>query len=111
MAGWALAGNPAVQAIGDLAPQAKRATREQIAEMNPRWAPEDLDAEAAALAVFDLEAVVGIGDVDYIPEQPVVPSLVQVADASWLVSPELADELRPRLRSTSRPEYRALRQP
>ncbi|MEU7282155.1 alpha/beta hydrolase [Streptomyces sp. NPDC045431] len=78
---------------GELFAQAKAATAEQVAAMNPRWEAVDVDIELETLKVWDeataygLEAVAGT---DLLPARPVVPSLVTLADPSMLVSAERA---------------------
>ena len=70
-----------------------------IAENNPRWSEADVQAEAAGFALFDPEffgMVEACAGRDYIPERPVVPSLVQLADPSFTISPEGADRLKER---------------
>ncbi|WP_017624086.1 alpha/beta fold hydrolase [Nocardiopsis chromatogenes] len=70
-----------------------------IAEANPRWSEADVQAEAAGFALFDPEffaMVEACAGSDFIPERPVVPSLVQLADPSFTISPEGADRLKER---------------
>ncbi|MBC9727266.1 alpha/beta fold hydrolase [Streptomyces sp. TRM68367] len=60
----------------------KQATREQIAELNPRWRPEDVDVELATLRDWDPDTVDGaalLGGVEIAPRRPGVPSLVLFA--------------------------------
>ncbi|MGW8949417.1 alpha/beta fold hydrolase [Streptomyces sp. NPDC055709] len=87
------------------------ATRERIEQLNPRWEREDVDIELATLAVWDEASAFGLagpagaagaagssgsGDTagsagtDSLPAKPFVPSLVQRADGSSLVSAEQA---------------------
>ncbi|MEV3854888.1 alpha/beta fold hydrolase [Streptomyces sp. NPDC050095] len=72
------------------------AGRELIAELNPRWEEADIDVELATLAAWDAQsalAVAGEQAVDRTPARPVVPSLVQAAGPSFLVSEEMKEEL------------------
>ncbi|MGW7269985.1 alpha/beta fold hydrolase [Streptomyces sp. NPDC054864] len=74
----------------------RHASRRTIANLNPRWDEADLDVEVATLAVWDPDtalAVSGTNAIDRTPAAPTVPSLVQVADPSLLVSDELRGEL------------------
>ncbi|MFE0133581.1 alpha/beta fold hydrolase [Streptomyces sp. NPDC059037] len=74
----------------------QRASRAVIAELNPRWEDADVDVEVATLAAWDpgtALALSGENAVDRTPAAPVVPSLVQVADPSFLISDELKGEL------------------
>lgn len=67
---------------------AKNVTREHIAQFNPRWDPEDVDVEVATLADWDADTsyfLDGRPLSGFVPERPVVPSLVQLADPSFLV--------------------------
>ncbi|OEJ23911.1 hydrolase [Streptomyces agglomeratus] len=66
----------------------KAAPRERIAAMNPRWDAEDIDIELATLGVWDEASALGLAalpGVDLLPAKPVVPSLVQLADPSFLI--------------------------
>jgi pimeloyl-ACP methyl ester carboxylesterase len=94
---WKLSGaaGPDVAAMAQFAAMTKTVTAEQIHQMNPRWAPEDVAAEQAGFAAWDVKVLDGVGlfaDLD-IPA-PKVPSLVQAADPSFLISPEYGDQLR-----------------
>jgi len=65
--------------------------RDQIAFLNPRWDPEDLDVEVATLARWDpagARYLEGLRDTGFLPARPVVPSLVQRAGSSGLVGPD-----------------------
>ncbi|WP_055591450.1 alpha/beta fold hydrolase [Streptacidiphilus griseoplanus] len=75
----------------------RTAAREQIAALNPRWDEEDVDIELATLALWDPTTGAGLSHLagrSLLPERPVVPSLVQLADPSFLVGPRDAAELR-----------------
>jgi pimeloyl-ACP methyl ester carboxylesterase len=94
---WKLSGaaGPDVAAMAQFAAMTKTVTAEQIHQMNPRWAPEDVAAEQAGFAAWDVKVLDGVGlfaDLD-VPA-PKVPSLVQAADPSFLISPEYGDQLR-----------------
>ncbi|SEM16087.1 alpha/beta fold hydrolase [Streptacidiphilus jiangxiensis] len=78
---------------------AQGATAESVAAMNPRWAPEDVEIELRTLALWDpatLGTMGALGGRDLMPAAPVVPSLVQVADPSFLLSVEDQETLRER---------------
>ncbi|MGW1884699.1 alpha/beta fold hydrolase [Streptomyces sp. NPDC001970] len=75
------------------------ATREQIVTLSPRWESVDVDIELETLNAWDESSVQGLAGsvgVDLLPAKPVVPSLVQLADPSFLVSQERAQVLRER---------------
>ncbi|MFD7444735.1 alpha/beta fold hydrolase [Streptomyces sp. NPDC059909] len=75
------------------------ATREQIVALNPRWESVDVDIELETLAAWDESSVQGLAGfvgVDLLPARPLVPSLVQLADPSFLVSQKRAEVLRGR---------------
>uniref|UniRef100_A0AAU2K002 Alpha/beta hydrolase n=1 Tax=Streptomyces sp. NBC_00049 TaxID=2903617 RepID=A0AAU2K002_9ACTN len=77
----------------------KTAPREQIRAMNPRWDDVDVDIERETLAAWDeataLSLVPLLGS-DLMPAAPVVPSLVQLADPSFLITAERAAVLKDR---------------
>jgi pimeloyl-ACP methyl ester carboxylesterase len=77
---------------------AAQATHDTVAAMNPRWEEADVRVELETLAVWDSAtlALSGLADESTLPEKPVVPSLVQLADPSSLVGPEDAETLRER---------------
>ncbi len=77
--------------------QFKAATREQLGAVSPRWAAEDVEVELATLALWDPDtalALSALADRAVLPGAPAVPSLVQLADDSWLIGPEDAATLR-----------------
>ncbi|MFD7557007.1 alpha/beta fold hydrolase [Streptomyces sp. NPDC059533] len=83
----------------ELFAQFKSATREQIQGMNPRWEEADVDVELATLAVWDEGTALGLAPLlgtDLMPAGPVVPSLVQLADPSFIISQERAELLKSR---------------
>lgn len=63
------------------------ATAGSVRAMNPRWSEEDVAAELAGFALFDPEFLTATEEFaqDYLPEAPVVPSLVQLSDPSLCV--------------------------
>ncbi|WP_328492304.1 alpha/beta hydrolase [Streptomyces sp. NBC_00414] len=73
------------------------ATREDIAALNPRWDEADVDVELATLADWDPATAHFLGDrplLGFLPTRPVVPSLVQLADPSFLIGAAAAAHLR-----------------
>ncbi|MFC9974111.1 alpha/beta fold hydrolase [Spirillospora sp. NPDC127200] len=92
---WKLRGNPAADAVLSFARRAGHLSAADIRQMNPRWAESDVRAELAGFAVFDAEGL-AVPAEDHVPERPVVPSLVQAADPSWLLPPGLQEDLRAR---------------
>lgn len=75
----------------------KRTTRAQMIAFNPRWDTEDVDIEVATLAAWDAGSAHFLGGrplTGFVPGQPTVPSLVQLADPSFLVGAEDAERLR-----------------
>lgn len=95
---WHLA--PPAEGFGpEVLAQFKYAPREQIRAMNPRWAEADVDVEVETLALWDEATALGLSALlgsDLLPAAPVVPSLVQLADPSTLISPERAAVLKSR---------------
>ncbi|MFG2821224.1 alpha/beta fold hydrolase [Kitasatospora sp. NPDC048365] len=77
----------------------KNGTREQITAMNPRWEEADIDVELATLAAWDSDTALGLwanAEDSGLPAAPAVPSLVQLADRSFLVDDTDAGLLRDR---------------
>ncbi|MFJ5232149.1 alpha/beta fold hydrolase [Kitasatospora sp. NPDC088391] len=75
------------------------ATRKLVTAMRPEWSAADVDAELAALAAWDGDTATGLWAHpahSVLPGAPAVPSLVQLADPSQLVTSEEAAELRRR---------------
>ncbi|MFI6316306.1 alpha/beta fold hydrolase [Nonomuraea sp. NPDC050556] len=70
-------------------------TEDSVRTMNPRWSQADIDAELAGFALFDVAFFGGIKG-SYVPEKPIVPSLVQIADPSFTVNAEEAKLLESR---------------
>lgn len=94
---WYLA---AMEGFGpEMLAQFKSAPKEQIQAMNPRWEEADVDVELATLAVWDEATALSLGPLmgaDLMPAAPVVPSLVQLADPSTLITKERAEILKSR---------------
>lgn len=83
----------------ELFAQFKTAGRERIRALNPRWDEADVDVELAALALWDEATALSLAALtgrDLLPAAPAVPSLVQLADPSFLINQERADLLRER---------------
>ncbi|OLT36292.1 hydrolase [Actinomadura sp. CNU-125] len=91
---WRLADTAPLAAF---ARRTKTMTRDDIAAMSPRWDAADVDAEHADFADWDVRIADTLATLaPRVPARPLVPSLVQVADPSFLVSAELAAALRER---------------
>ncbi|HWG25382.1 alpha/beta hydrolase [Actinospica sp.] len=88
---------------------ADHATREQIAELCPRWEPEDVEIELATLALWDRQTALQLpkhnaaalesgraGDGTGLPVDAKVPSLIMLADNSQMLSAQDAETLRGR---------------
>ncbi|WP_328960563.1 alpha/beta hydrolase [Streptomyces virginiae] len=81
----------------ELLAQFKTATKEQIRAMSPRWDEVDVDIELETLAVWDERTALSLAPLvgaDLMPAAPVVPSLVQLADPSTLITQERAQLLK-----------------
>lgn len=77
----------------------KHASRQQITALNPRWAEEDVDVELATLADWDPLTAHFLGGSPlggFLPQRAEVPSLVALADPSFLIGPGEAEVLRGR---------------
>ncbi|MDJ0342374.1 alpha/beta hydrolase [Streptomyces sp. H10-C2] len=86
---WASA-DPSQRVDPALFVQFAQATREQITAMNPRWEAADVEVELATLALWDTGTAAFLGGgplTGYLPEKPAVPSLVQLAENSFLIGP------------------------
>jgi pimeloyl-ACP methyl ester carboxylesterase len=78
---------------------AAQADHDTVAAMNPRWQEADVQVELETLAVWDRNtalALSGPAEQATLPDRPVVPSLVQLADPSFLISSADAETLRDR---------------
>jgi pimeloyl-ACP methyl ester carboxylesterase len=74
-------------------------TAQSMRADNPRWTDADIAAELASIALFDPAVAISLVSItgrSFLPAGPVVPSLVQLADPSFVVPPAAADELRRR---------------
>ncbi|MFJ1569370.1 alpha/beta fold hydrolase [Streptomyces erythrochromogenes] len=83
----------------ELLAQFKTATKEEIRAMNPRWEEVDVDIELETLALWDERTALSLAPLlgaDLMPAAPVVPSLVQLADPSTLITPDRARTLKSR---------------
>ncbi|WP_030771934.1 MULTISPECIES: alpha/beta fold hydrolase [unclassified Streptomyces] len=83
----------------ELLAQFKTATKEQIQAMSPRWEEVDVDIELETLALWDERTALSLAPLvgaDLMPPAPVVPSLVQLADPSTLITRERAQLLKSR---------------
>jgi pimeloyl-ACP methyl ester carboxylesterase len=68
-------------------------TATRMTRMNPRWPAEAVTAELTGSAQSDPAVMPGLADWgDFVPE-PSVPSLVQVADPSFLIPADFAADL------------------
>ncbi|MFI9105706.1 alpha/beta fold hydrolase [Streptomyces fildesensis] len=87
---WASA-DPAQQVDPAIFVHFARATRDQIAGLNPRWEEADIEVELATLALWDTDSAGFLGGrplTGYLPQKPAVPSLVQLAENSFLIGPD-----------------------
>ncbi|WTW92701.1 alpha/beta hydrolase [Streptomycetaceae bacterium NBC_01309] len=57
------------------------ATAESVRKMNPKWSDKDIECELAGFALFDSDVMKSIPG-GYVPDAPVVPTLVQLAETS-----------------------------
>jgi pimeloyl-ACP methyl ester carboxylesterase len=73
--------------------QLRQATREQIAEANPRWEAADVDVEVGTIALWDEDTADALGraGTDHAPAHAVVPSLVLAAEYMAPGVPPLVD--------------------
>jgi pimeloyl-ACP methyl ester carboxylesterase len=93
---FALAEVPAWRAA-EMAEMLVNPNRDRIWSENPRWSERALGYEMAALARFDRAAAVTLTEMTsrtFLPESPLVPSLVVLADPSGVVPPGAAAQLR-----------------
>ncbi|UQX04100.1 alpha/beta fold hydrolase [Streptomyces sp. RerS4] len=96
---WHLATLPGTDFDAETFARFKQADRKRIRTLNPRWEEADVDIELATLALWDEATALAVApliDRDLLPTAPVVPSLVQLADPSFLISPQRAALLRER---------------
>ncbi|MFD7031021.1 alpha/beta fold hydrolase [Streptomyces sp. NPDC059917] len=69
----------------------KSASKERIRMLSPRWEEADVDVELLTLAAWDEATALCLAPLagtDLLPAAPVVPSLVQLADPSFLIDAE-----------------------
>ncbi|WP_067177374.1 alpha/beta fold hydrolase [Microtetraspora niveoalba] len=81
--------------LGAMLAAAKDQTVDMVRRFHPGWSAEECALEVEMLARWDPATALALGSfagTDFTPE-PVVPSLVQLADPSDLVPPEAADAL------------------
>ncbi|WP_348788297.1 alpha/beta fold hydrolase [Leifsonia sp. NPDC080035] len=73
-----------------------RQSAARIAKRNPRWDPADVAIEVETFEAFDRAAIPAVlaPSVMRAPTTMAVPSLVMLADNSYLVKPEAAERLR-----------------
>ncbi|MDI5972785.1 alpha/beta hydrolase [Streptomyces sp. SL13] len=67
-----------------------RMSRRQIQFFNSRWPEDDLDIELATLQMWDpavADFLAGGALATFLPERPLVPSLVQLPEVSYLTGP------------------------
>jgi pimeloyl-ACP methyl ester carboxylesterase len=75
---------------------APRPGRASLVRMNPKWDAADVELELATLAEWDKRTILGLARTRPLapPARLVAPSLVVLAERSWLVTDLLADRLR-----------------
>ncbi|MFJ9821892.1 alpha/beta fold hydrolase [Streptomyces sp. NPDC101151] len=86
-------------AVAAMRAMVENADRRSVRRAGPRWSEADIDAELAGFALFDpafLAATEESFAGDHLPAGPVVPSLVQLADPSFTITPATAGLLRQR---------------
>jgi pimeloyl-ACP methyl ester carboxylesterase len=74
-------------------------TADSIRAGNPRWSDADIAAEVASIGRFDRAVAAALAELagrSLLPASAVVPSLVLLADPSFVVPPDAATELRRR---------------
>ncbi|WP_034272209.1 alpha/beta fold hydrolase [Actinospica robiniae] len=78
---------------------ADNATAESVSAANPRWAPEDVEVELATLACWDrrtADALYPLAGRAAHPASAVVPSLIMLADDSYMLTADEAATMRER---------------
>jgi pimeloyl-ACP methyl ester carboxylesterase len=72
-----------------------RPRRASLVRMNPKWDAVDVEIELATLAEWDKRTILGLANTRELtpPAQVAGPSLVVLAEKSWLVSDDVADLL------------------
>ena len=83
----------ALKLLFALSPRPRRAA---LVRWNPKWDATDVEIELATLADWDKRTILGLADTRSLvpPSRIAVPSLVLLAEKSWLVSAALATRLR-----------------
>lgn len=78
-----------------IAPRPRRAS---LIRMNPKWDLADIEIEVATLAAWDKRTILGLADTRPLvpPQRSAVPSLVVLAEKSWLIPATVARVLRER---------------
>ncbi|MGG2465438.1 alpha/beta fold hydrolase [Streptomyces sp. RGM 3693] len=74
----------------------KNANASRVRAFNPRWDDADVEVELATIADWDTGTALALSGghlQDRTPEQPAVPSLVQIAGEGFLFTKEAAKEL------------------
>jgi pimeloyl-ACP methyl ester carboxylesterase len=81
-----------LKALFALAP---RPSRSSLVRWNPKWDPADVEIELATLADWDKRTLLGLASTRRLmpPERLVAPSLVVLAETSWLISADVAARL------------------
>jgi pimeloyl-ACP methyl ester carboxylesterase len=100
--GKAVYSDPAFE-LGKLPPGTIDVMREMFASATadglraacPRWSDADIQAELAGNKLFDSDFLTAVATFDpgYLPDAPVVPSLIQLADPSLTIQPATAARL------------------
>jgi pimeloyl-ACP methyl ester carboxylesterase len=82
----------ALKALFALAPRPSRAS---LVRWNPKWDATDIEIELATLADWDKRTILGLARTRRLlpPDRLVAPSLVVLAERSWLISAEVAARL------------------
>jgi pimeloyl-ACP methyl ester carboxylesterase len=82
----------ALKALFALAPRPSRAS---LVRWNPKWDATDVEIELATLADWDKRTILGLADTRRLlpPERLVAPSLVVLAERSWLIPAAVAERL------------------
>jgi pimeloyl-ACP methyl ester carboxylesterase len=82
----------ALKALFALAP---RPSRSSLVRWNPKWDAADVEIELATLADWDKRTILGLANTRRLmpPERLVAPSLVVLAEKSWLISADVAARL------------------
>lgn len=92
---FAFPGGPRGVALKALFALAPRPSRASLVRWNPKWDPADIEIELATLADWDKRTILGLANTRRLmpPERLVAPSLVVLAERSWLISDDVAARL------------------